>query len=308
MDVEAKYYLGSVTLEKTNALVIEWSEYVRLIDSKRILSEALNIEEKYDVALCNYMEFEKEQLTITLDNLVNSIHYDYNRTYEVLSTLNRRLVNFLSTGKKYTELVAGLAAKCSINSSETETSIGALLSKHYDDCLDYRAMEVLRNHVNHSGLAVHTVSAPSKWTIDNNKKADQLVFNLEIYAEKKTLAENSKFNKKILKELPDKFDLKKAARSYIGAISHVHEEVRKIIRENVDGARNTIEEYLKKHSDLNDGASFPVGAFIERPNTPVDSPTMIILDWDNVRVGLAKKNLSISNMTRRHISSALVTK
>lgn len=308
MDVEAKYYLGSVTLEKTNALVIEWSEYARLIDAKRILSEALNIEEKYDVALCNYMEFEKEQLTITLDNLVNSIHYDYNRTYEVLSTLNRRLVNFLSTGKKYTDLVAGLAAKCSINSAETEISIGALLSKHYDDCLDYRAMEVLRNHVNHSGLAVHTVSAPSKWTIDDNKKADQLVFNLEIYAEKKTLAENSKFNKKILKELPDKFDLKKAARSYIGAISHVHEEVRKTIRGNVDGARNTIEEYLKKHSDLNDGASFPVGAFIERPNTPVDSPTMIILDWDNVRVGLAKKNLSISNMTRRHISSALVTK
>jgi hypothetical protein len=308
MDVEAKYYLGSVTLDKNKTLALEWSEYALLINARRILSDALNIEEKYDVALCNYMEFEKEQLTITLDNLVNSIHYDYNRTYEVLSTLNRRLVNFLSTGRKYTELVASLAAKCSSNSSETEASIGALLSKHYDECLDYRAMEILRNHVNHSGLAVHTVSAPSNWTVDDNKKANHLVFNLEIYAEKKILAENPKFKKAVLKELPEKFDLKKGARSYIGAISHVHEQVRKTISENVEGARNTIEEYLKKHSDLNDGESFPIGAFIERPNTPVDTPIMIILDWDNVRVGLSKKNLSISNMTRRHISSALVTK
>lgn len=308
MDVEAKYYLGAVTLEKNKTLTLEWSDYIRLINAKRILSDALNIEEKYDIALCNYMEFEKEQLTITLENLVNSIHYDYNRTYEVLSTLNRRLVNFLSTGRKYTELIARLAAKCSTNSSETEISISALLSKHYDDCLDYRAMEALRNHVNHSGLAVHTVSAPSEWTIDDNKKADQLVFNLEIYAEKKTLAENLKFKKTVLNELPDKFDLKKAARSYIGAISHTHEEVRNQIDKNVEAARNTIVEYLKKHSNLNNGASFHVGVFIEIPNTPVDSPTTIFLDWDDVRIGLSKKNLSISNMTRRHISSALLTK
>ena len=306
MDVKKKYYLGTITLEVDNPLELDEIEYTSLINAKNILSTALTIEEKYDIALCNYMEFEKEQLTITMSNLVNSIHFDYIRTYETLSILNRRLINFLSTGKKYTELAAGLAAKCTANHSDTKATISALLSKHYDESLDYRMMEALRNHVNHSGLAVHTVTAPSKWTIDQNNRADQLVFNIEIYALKKTLNENSGFKQSVLNEIPDKFDLKKGARSYIGAISDAHEKIRETISEPVNDARNTISKYLKKYSDINSGPSLPAGIFKETPNTSHESPTTIFLEWDDVRVQLSQKNISISNMVRRHISSAIV--
>lgn len=171
MDSKAQYFLGTITLEDHKKLEINQSEYISLQLARKILGIALNIEEKYDLALCNYLEFEKEQLSLTLDNLVNSIHYDYHHSYRVLSTLNRRLVNFLSTAKQYTERVASLASKCSDNESETENTISALLSKHYDGTLDYRAMEALRNHVNHFGLAVHTISTPSKWTLTEQKKS-----------------------------------------------------------------------------------------------------------------------------------------
>ena len=308
MNTKTKYHLGTITLETDKILELEEDEYTSLINAKNILSIALNIEEKYDVALCNYMEFEKEQLNITMDNLVNNIHFDYIRTYEMLSILNRRLINFLSTGRKYTELVAGLAAKCTTNNLETETSIKKLLSESYEECLDYRMMEALRNHVNHSGLAVHKVTAPSTWTIDENHKADQLDFNIEIYAIKKILEENSKFKKTVLKELPEKFDLKKGARSYIGAISSAHEKVRKVICEPVNRARSIINEYLKKYSDLNSGSSLPTGVFKVQFDTPPESPITIFLEWDDVRVKLSQKNLSISNMARRHISSAIVIK
>lgn len=306
MDVETKYFLGTMTLDKYTKLEIDEVEYLELLNARLILSTALNIEEKYDVALSNYLEFEKEQLTLTLDNLVNSIHYDYDQTYKVLSTLNRRLINFLSTGKQYTELSPSLAAKCRTKDPKTKENIKKLLSVQYDEHLDYRAMEALRNHVNHCGLAVHTISTPSKWTLTEQKKADKLVFNLEIYAEKAVLAENSGFKPAILRELPSKFDLKKGARSYIGSISHVHEEIRKLISEPVNGARMTIENSLSRYSKLNGGDSFAIGVFRERNNEPVDPLILINLKWDDVRTGLLRKNVSISNMSKRHISSAVI--
>ncbi|RMP59494.1 hypothetical protein ALQ18_05157 [Pseudomonas marginalis pv. marginalis] len=308
MDVEKSYFLGTITLDNDTRLEIKKSEYLELLKSKVTLTTALNIEEKYDVALSNYLEFEKEQLTLTLDNLVNSIHYDYHQSYKVLSTLNRRLVNFLSTAKQYTELVAGLSAKCTTNESETKSIITALLRKQYDDHLDYRMMESLRNHVNHYGLAVHTISTPSKWTLTEQQKTDKLVFNLEIYAEKSALAENSSFKRKVLNELPEKFDLKKGARSYMGSISRVHEEFRQLTSESVGSARETIETYLNSYGRLNDETSFAVGAFREEKGKPTESPIMLDLHWDDVRLGLLKRNVSITNMNRRHISSALVTK
>lgn len=308
MDDKTKYFLGTITLDTHVKLEIKENDYLELITAKSILANALNIEEKYDVALCNYLEFEKEQLTLTLENLVNSVHHDYYRTYEVLSTLNRRLVNFLSTGRKYTELIAGLASQHSTNRSEANASITDLLRKHYDECLDYRTMEALRNHANHSGLAVHTVTTPSKWSVDENNDADSLVFNLEIYAEKKTLAENKGFKKSVLKELPEKFDLKKGARSYIGAISNIHEEARKLTSRTINSARATIETALKNYGELNNGDSFAIGAYRVRPNEPMDPPVMIILNWDDVRIRLLKKNISISNMTRRYITTAIVQK
>ncbi|WP_122665136.1 hypothetical protein [Pseudomonas viridiflava] len=308
MDIEAKYFLGTITLDNHKKLELTPSEYISIQLARRILGIALNIEEKYDLALCNYLEFEKEQLILTLDNLANSVHFDYHHSYKILSTLNRRLVNFLSTAKQYTERVAGLASKCSTNESETENTISTLLSKHYDDTLDYRAMEALRNHVNHYGLAVHTISTPSKWTLTEQKKADQLVFNLEIYAEKTALAENSKFKRNILDELPDRYDLKKGARAYIGAISHVHEEVRRLIGDSADTARKTIEAYLKSYANLNDGDSFAVGAFIVKNGEEIVPHTVINLSWDDVRIELQKKNISVSNMINRHISSSIVIK
>ena len=166
-------------------------------------------------------------------------------------------------------------------------------------------METLRNHVSHSGVAVHLVSNPDKWILNENKQASNLVFNIEIYALKERLADNSGFTPSVLKELPDKVDLKKAVRSYVGAISSIQDEVRKIITSAVESARSIIEGHLEMYAEINNGESFAVGAYSAAAHRLGKKPVILLLEWDDVRIGLLEKNQSISNMEKRHVSSAL---
>ncbi|MBV2205746.1 MAG: hypothetical protein KUL87_10020 [Pseudomonas sp.] len=152
---------------------------------------------------------------------------------------------------------------------------------------------------------MHLVKNSDKWLLNENKQATNLVFNIDIYALKERLADNSGFKPSALKELPEKIDLKKAARSYTGAISSIQEEVRKITKSSVENARSTIEVHLDKYAKINNGESFAVGAYSAAAHKRGEKPTVLLLDWDDVRISLLEKNQPISNMEKRHVSSAL---
>ncbi|MNJ45412.1 hypothetical protein D3C77_405050 [compost metagenome] len=299
MKTKSSYFLKSVTLGWSAELEIDETEYKAITNARRILSVALSIEEKYDLVLGNFMDFEKELLLLTMDKITDR-RFDYERAYATHAVINRRLANFVISGKHYTELIAGQAAKCAGNVAEVEATIEALKRKHYDGCLDYRFMEVLRGHLSHSGAGVHSVGNPDKWMRNENGEATSFVFNINVYSLKAQLAENSGFKRPVLRELPEKIDLKKAVRSYLGAISDIQMEVRKLTKNSTSSARDLIKSYIDKYSKANNGKSFAVSA-----HGLGEEPVMLFLDWDDVRIGLAKKNQSVSNMNRRHVSSAI---
>lgn len=303
MDAQKNYFLKIAALGKWPELEVSELEYIEIINSKNTLAAALSIEEKYDHVLGNFLDLEKELLMLTVEKVVDN-RFNYERAYAVTASLNRRVVNFILSGKSYTELIASKASKCAPSNSEAKELVASLTRKHYVESLDYRLMEALRNHVSHSGVAVHLVSNPDKWLLNEEKQATSLVFNIDIYALKERLAENSGFKASVLKELPDKVDLKKAARSYIGAISNIQEEARKIIKSPVDEARSVIEVYLEKYAKINNGESFAVGAYSAAAHKLGEKPTVLLLDWDDVRIRLLEKNQPISNMEKRHVSSA----
>lgn len=305
MDFKYDHFLKIAALGKYPELEISEDEFREIINARRTLTTALSIEENYDHVLGNFLDLEKELLMLTFEKVVDH-RFDYNRAYAVTSSLNRRVVNFVISGKNYTELISSKASKCASNSAEVALEVTKLTRSHYDNNSDYRLMEALRNHVSHSGVAVHSVDNPDRWLLDENKQATNLVFNLSMYALKERLAENDGFKPTVLKELADKTDLKKAARSYIGAISSIQEEVRRLTKETTENARSIIEKYLAKYAEVNNGNSFPLGCYSKAEFELNKKPTMLFLDWDDVRIGLTEKNHSISNMEKRYVSSAIV--
>lgn len=304
IEFKHKFFLKIAALGQFPELEITEAEYNSLIAARKTLSAALSVEEKYDVVIGNFLDLEKELLMITASRVLDS-RFDYDRAYELTSTLNRRVVNFVVTGKNYTKLINTKAAKCLPSNSGVDHAIAGFKSSIYDMSFNYRFMEALRDHVTHSGLAVHTVSTSDEWERDDNNKATDLVFNTSMFSLKKNISENTGFKRPVLSEMPEKVDLKRAARSYFASISMIHEEVRRLTKASIIEARNLIELYLDKYSTFNNGEKYPLGAYSADRHLAGEQPTLLILNWDDVRVKLEQKNDPATNMVRRKISNAI---
>lgn len=307
MDDKRKFYLKVAAIGVSPILPISEIDYNSLLESKRILSMALSIEEKYDLAVCNFLDFERELLSLAAELMVK-VDLDYHRIYLVKSSLNRKIVNFLNSGRMYTEQISSQASKCENPNFGIIESLDSLKKEIYGSSLNYRAMEALRNHVNHSGVAVHILSLPSYWVLQDDEETKDLIFNIDIFSDKNILAENSKFKRKVLHDMPERFDLKRAARSYMGSISRLNDEARKLIRRSVDDARATLERHLEKYKNVNAGKAFAVGAYnfpLPQKRAASKKPVMLMLDWDDVRLQLLEKNDSISNMSKRYITNEI---
>ncbi|MEX5493166.1 hypothetical protein ABFV51_08170 [Pseudomonas asgharzadehiana] len=298
-----QYFLKVAALGPHPKLEITQLEFQNIAEARKVLTGALSIEEKYDLTLSNYIDLEKELLSLTAELMIK-FNFDYDNLYNIRALLNRKIANFILSGKIYTEQIISTAAFCASDCSEAKTELKKFRSKKYDTNLDYKIMEALRNYIAHYGMVLHTLSLPSHWTKDSNGNAKELEFNIDLFSEKKLLIADSEFKKEIIHELPEKFDLKKGARSYIGCISEIQATVRKITETRINSARLTIEDYLIQYSLINNGDSFAVGAYSPNEKKPI----ILSLEWDNVRINLAKTNISIPNMFRRYATNSLSTK
>lgn len=297
-----QYFLKVAALGRYPKLKITQTDFQKIAEARKILTGALSIEEKYDLTLSNYIDLEKQLLSLTAELMIK-FNFDYDNLYNIRALLNRKIANFILSGKIYTEQIVSTAAFCASDCSVAKAELKKFRSKKYDNNLDYKIMEALRNYIAHYGMVLHTVSLPSHWTQDSNGDAKELEFNIDLFSEKKLLIADPEFKKEIIHELPEKFDLKKGARSYIGCISEIQETVRKITETRINSARLTIEEYLNKYSLINDGKSFAVGAYSPNDKKPI----MLSLEWDNVRINLAKTNIPISNMFKRYATNSIST-
>lgn len=305
MNLDSKFFLKIHAIGNYPRLPISSEDYNEIIKARQILAAALSVEEKYDLTLSNFLDLEKELLTLTVERMVRA-ELDYDNFYQIRSALNRKLSNFILSGKIYTEQIASDAAECLEDGKSIQQLISELRSEQYDNSIEYRTMEALRNHLAHSGMIVHKVSLPSHWTPHEVKQLRRLEFNIDMFAERSLLGENSRFKKTVLAELPEYFDLKKGARSYMASISALQEATRKFTDKEITNARELIARFINKYSDFNNGQSFAVAAFCDSSDPEVKiKPIILMLDWDNVRKSLREKNSSITNMHMRQATNCI---
>jgi hypothetical protein len=61
-----RYVLRKAVLGKVPEIEITEENYLALQDARKVLANALAIEEKYEILICNYLEFEKQILNDTV--------------------------------------------------------------------------------------------------------------------------------------------------------------------------------------------------------------------------------------------------
>ena len=135
---------------------IDKARFDEIKAAKTVCLFAVDLEEKLVLLLDNFAEFEFELLRIAEASLIWPKRDHQGSMLERL-ILDRRLVNLLTSCRLYLDQTDHGISEIFGNTSQQLADVKAIKNELYDSCFGYRFMEVLRNHVQHSGLPVHII-------------------------------------------------------------------------------------------------------------------------------------------------------
>lgn len=302
-----KYGLARLVLGSPKFVEMTEEEYLRCYQSREKLLEALYLEEKFDVVVDNYLEFETDLLDSAARHMVR--HYkNYSAFQMERNRINRRIINLLSACRLYIDHSAHHMSNIfGKNADETKT-IKEEISRQYDASLGYRTMDALRNYVQHRGYPIHGAAYNSKWV----ENFDKLLFSLTPYIVLSDLQEDKKFKASVLEEmksLGDKIDVKILMRQYIERLGAIHGKARSILKSHVKEWENVVENAIRTYSDCEPKEDSDVGlaAVIKNDKGTFVKSVPLFKDFIEYRRELEKRNSSLANLPKRYVTSEVVS-
>jgi hypothetical protein len=296
-----KYLLRITTFDKIPDIEITADEYKKLENAQKVLSNALEIEVKYDIMIANYLEFEKQILQKTATVMVRNIA-DYPGFFEIRQSLNISLVNLLTSTKLYHDQLNQNVSKCVPDDPCIKNKIEGLFKKEAGENINYRFMEALRDYVQHMGLSVHWTQHAMRLTSSDDDGLFE--YNLEFGLELSRLKADRKFEKRGLSELGENINLKSSTRSYIESLSNVHESSREITVRSVSEARKLVENTHLRYPNVYSGSLATLCA-CKQTNGGQLTSIPLLLNWDNIRLELQIRNKKLTNLRKRYVTGII---
>ncbi|WP_447598252.1 hypothetical protein [Nitrospira sp. Nam80] len=293
-----RYIVSKAVLAPTPEVEISAEEYSLLGTARGVLSSALAIEEKYEILIANFLALETQLLNVAATNAVRNT-LTYSGFFEIRSALNVHVVNLLTAARLYLDQLPQDVADCLPENADAADRVKARCSKEYDEHFEYRFMEALRNHVQHRGIPIHFVRQNAQWT--SIGEDGRMEFTVDIAAQRRYLEEDEKFKKAILDEIASDVDLKAACRRYVESLSVIHEFARNLIAEAAKSARARLESVHKRYAEVYSEKLIGLTASAMDDGREISS-VPLLLDWDDVRLELQKRNSQLVNLHKRYVT------
>jgi len=237
------YYLKQNVLGQVPKIELTEKEFLEIKNAKKTLRCALAIEEKFEILLSNLKELEVEIADETSSNqALMSTSYTGSFSFRIL--LERRLANLLTSTKTYVDQVPSNVRDSFVESTGILEDVKKYFCDAYDSSIDYRIMEMLRNHVQHNGIAIHSVQHNLKRT-ENGMKNEVLALS-----KKSELVQNRKNKKTTLNEIPDSINLLSSCQEYVSKLAEVHRKIRDKVEPNTLQARLVFENAIARYKQL----------------------------------------------------------
>ena len=126
-------------------------------------------------------------------------------------------------------------------------------------------------------------------------------FTVDIAAQRRYLEADKKFKKSILAEISENVDLKAASRRYVESLSAINEFARELIVDSVTSARTAIEGAHKRYAKIYSESLIGIAASAIAEEGEVSS-VPLLLDWDDVRIELQKRNTQLRNLSKKYVT------
>lgn len=279
----AKYILEQLTIGPRLQMSISEERYKELAHARKVLSEALAFEQRYELLLGNFISMELALTEVGLRAKVEP-QYRYSDSAEILETANRHFVNLLTAMRGYADQVLQ-----DFKSLAMEPPFGSVakieLARVFDHSPDYQFMYALRNHVQHKATAIHSFERNEDRGGDANSWAETVKFFLN----KATLSADKIFKAQVLNKQPEKIDVRRRARRSVQEVGVAHLTLRKASEDHVMRARAAVESAIRGYKEA--GAESVIGLGARRVGD-ADADVLLFLDWDDVRLQLINKNAS----------------
>ncbi|MDB6131364.1 MAG: hypothetical protein JWM04_2471 [Verrucomicrobiales bacterium] len=289
----AKKQLAEIPIEK--------QVFDEVLKNRDMCLEGLGTEERFQLLIDNYFEFEAEFLSQSANLLIwdDSGH----KAMDWRLALDRRFVNLLSACRLYMDQTDHALSTVFGNPSSELAGVKTRKSQLYDGSFSYRLMEELRNFVQHSGLVLsiikfghHKVELPTgkHTTFTVGAEVDSTSFH------------GTSLKKKILTELLNKpsFDIRTPVRDYISDLILLHKEVRNTLAARLCAARcsysNAVEHFSTVEDQKADSSMFAFNeSHEELQSFELIEDFLIRYDY------LYARNSRVQDMRRRFVSNAI---
>lgn len=227
-----RYEITRQVLGEPRFVEITEGEFCRLREASERLADMLAIEEKLDLLLANYAEYERELLLLAVDQMVWP-GGDWAAFRAALFAVNRRLLNFLSSARLYLDQLKHQISSMYGKDSPVWVGVRARETAEYDGSLAYRVLDALRNHSQHHSMPVGKLSFPTRREEDAGPA--RLRFMVVPYLDLPQLRSDSSVKKVILDEIEAtaRTNLNELVRSYLDSIGRIHQEVRQLTSTDV---------------------------------------------------------------------------
>lgn len=192
-----RYALARDILGSDTVVEIKQNEFESAEISYHQLQLAVAAEERFDAIARNFIDFESDMLTSTLENFFVGFGAGMEQM-AILRLLNRRMLNLLSATRAYYDHMKH-AAKILFNRDERFEEIIDRFSYHHDNNLSYRVLEALRNYSQHRGLPIHSVSYPIK--VIHEKQGSPMKHMILPELDVGRIRTDGKFKASVLREL-----------------------------------------------------------------------------------------------------------
>lgn len=228
MESESRFVLRLVSDGSSAALEISEQKFRSLQHASAELDHILDVEEKYDVTIQNYLEFEISVLDEATRQLVQSDRTAFENE-RIRRLLARRLSNILSSAWLYFDTLKNYPGTPLLHDPARLTRIQNAKKEQDANSLIFRFVNEVRNYAQHHSLPVHGMIADHR-----DPHSEQIAYSVNPYIDVDDLRNDKKFDPGILDEMEQRFSdvirLKPLLRSYIESLGMIQ----KSFRDNTD--------------------------------------------------------------------------
>lgn len=266
--------------------------YEEITAARLTLIDAKNFEERYEMVIGNFLEFERFIADFSLRTHIEA-DLSYRKASVIFLESNRLVMNLLTTFKSYVDQTPQ-------DFKHLPTAFGEkfqeIASNIYDKSLAYRFASALRNHTQHYSPPVHAVRT-------GGTRVDWIDKGL-FFCKKEELSENPKFKKSVLEEIDNEVDLKTIFRELMEHLSRMHIGLRQFLHEAVHMARSSIEVAMQDFVKVQGESCSAIAlAVYKEVDGEYSSVSPVLLDWDETRLELVSKNGNVINLISTNLSA-----